>query len=155
MVSPTPRGNEGWTGAGQLALLLSKITKFTRNLCFPSCIIILANSPHFSSSQPPYHPIFPKHFSMHICKICVFAKYTYFPPTAICNISLLSANQTLQEWIFWSLTSTSLTVTTPSPFPSPLNHVLLVPKQRDLIVLPIVPKYLWSSDIYGTLLWWW
>ena len=86
MVSPTPRGNEGWTGAGQLALLLSKITKFTRNLCFSSCIIILANSPHFSSSQPPYHPIFPKHFSMHICKICVFAKYTHFPPTAHSNL---------------------------------------------------------------------
>ena len=26
MVSPAPRGNEGWTGAGQLTLLLSHIT---------------------------------------------------------------------------------------------------------------------------------
>ena len=30
MVSPAPRGNEGWTGAaGQLALLFSHITQFS------------------------------------------------------------------------------------------------------------------------------
>ena len=143
MVSPTPRGNEGWTGGGQLPLLLSKITKFPEICVFP---LVSSSWLIHHTSQVRSHHI--TQFSQNIClctfaKYAFFSKYTYFPPRAQTN---------LQHFIIISQSnSTRMNLLEPhfhipnhpSSFPpSPLNHVLLVPKQRDLIVLPIVPKYL-------------